>query len=367
MRTKSIFVLVSLLTVLTLTSFVASAQDPFVVVLDAGHGGHDPGNLGNGYREKDIALKVTLAVGKELEKNPNIKVVYTRTTDVFVTLKDRPKIANKAKADLFVSIHCNSHRSQASGTETFVLAVGNAKQNFEVAKMENEVIFLEEDYEKHYEGFNPNAPESLIGLTLAQEEYTDQSILLASLIEKNFSSKTKTKSRGVKQASLWVIHQTAMPSVLVELGFLTNNTEGAYLNSKKGQNDMAIALADAILKYKQSIDLNVDDTSLMSEHLKETTIETLSGIDPDVQFKVQIAASSRDLITKPYNFKGLEGVTKVNESGLYKYYYGLSSDYNVIKTLEEEAKSKGYSSCFIVAFKNGEKIPLSEALKTTAN
>src|SRR5690606_9311824 len=293
MRTKSIFVLVSLLTVLTLTSFVtndkvADQSDPFVVVLDAGHGGKDPGNLGNGYREKEIALNVTLKVGEILEKNPDIRVVYTRDKDVFVELKDRPKIANKAKADLFVSIHCNSHRSQASGTETYVLAIGNIDDNFEVAKKENAVILLEDNYQEKYAGFNPNAPESLIGLTLAQEEYTDQSILLASLIEKNFSSKTKTKSRGVKQASLWVIHQTAMPSVLVELGFLTNNTEGAYLNSKKGQNDMAIALADAILKYKQSIDLNVDDTSLMSEHLKETTIETLSGIDPDVQFKVQI-------------------------------------------------------------------------------
>lgn len=374
MKTKSLSILVSLILVLTLSSFILkkdsfSKSDKFIVVLDAGHGGKDPGNLGNGHKEKDIALKVTLAVGKELEKNPNIKVVYTRTTDVFVELKDRPKIANKAKADLFVSIHCNAHRTQASGTETFVLAIGNAKQNFEVAKMENEVIFLEDDYEKNYGGFNPNSPESLVGISLAVEEHLDQSIYLASLIEKEFSTSRKRKSRGVKQASLWVIHQTAMPSVLVELGFLTNNEEGTYLNSNKGQNDMAVSIADAILKYKKSLDFNVEDGGFIVEQTPEDLpdIMTSSNTDPQIEFKVQIAASSKDLITKPYNFKGLEAITKEKEDGLYKYYYGLTSDYNIIRKLEEDAKRKGYTSCFIVAFKQGKKIPLSDALKTTAN
>jgi len=181
--------------IITLTAFVnvntisAQQSDQFVVVLDAGHGGHDPGRpTKNGYTEKDIALKVALQVGKHLESNKNIKVIYTRKTDVFVTLRGRAKIANDADADLFVSIHCNAHHTQAHGTETYVLGVGNTERNFNVAKAENEVIYLEENYEKHYEGFDPNAPESLIGLTLMQEAYVDQSILVAYLVEKNFQN-----------------------------------------------------------------------------------------------------------------------------------------------------------------------------------
>ena len=170
-------------------------------------------------KKKIIALKVILEIGKELEKNPSIKVIYTRKTDVFVTLRGRAKIANEADADLFVSVHCNAHHSQAHGTETFVLGVANTQRNLEIAKKENEVIFLEEDYEKHYDGFDPNSPESTIGLTLMQEEYVDQSILLASLIENNFTNKLKRKSRGVKQTSLWVMHNTYMPSCFGGNGF----------------------------------------------------------------------------------------------------------------------------------------------------
>jgi len=313
---------------------------------------------------------VVLKIGEALEKNPKIKVVYTRKTDVFVDLFDRGKIANKANADLFVSVHCNAHKSQAHGTETFVLGIHRNQTNFEVAKKENAVIFMESDHENKYAGFDPNSPESAISIILGQEEYLDQSILLASLIQDNFTNKLKRTNRKVKQAGLIVLHQTVMPSVLVELGFLTNNAEGAYLNSKKGQNDMSLSVSDAILKYKTAIDLNVEGGALISEHLEdpdtpEDMISTMSN--PDIEYKVQIAASSKDLVTKPYNFKGLETISKEKENGLFKYYYGLTSDYSVIRKLEEEAKKKGYTSCFIVAFKHGEKIPLSDALKTTAN
>ena len=166
-------------------------SEKFVVVLDAGHGGKDPGNLGNGYKEKDIALNVVLKIGEALEKNPKIKVVYTRKTDVFVDLFDRGKIANKANADLFVSVHCNAHKSQAHGTETFVLGIHRNQTNFEVAKKENAVIFMESDHENKYAGFDPNSPESAISIILGQEEYLDQSILLASLIQDNFTNKLK--------------------------------------------------------------------------------------------------------------------------------------------------------------------------------
>ncbi len=372
MKTNSILLFVCFVIVLTFSSFVnedeLAAREKFIVVLDAGHGGKDPGNLGNGYKEKDIALKVVLTVGKELEKNPNIKVVYTRKTDVAVDLKERPKIANKAKADLFVSIHCNSHHTQASGTETFVLGVANTKRNFEIAKKENSVIFLENDYEKKYEGFNPNSPETAIGLALIQEEYTDQSIQLASIIENNFTKGLKRHSRGVKQASLWVIHQTAMPSVLIELGFLTNNQEGVYLNSKRGQQEISKSITKSILQYKASLDNNVGDYVYESDDDDDiVTPNETEQVFNDITFKIQIVASSKKLETKPYNFNGLSDISRFKEGNLYKYFYGSTPNYNETKKLADDAKSKGYATSFIVAFKDGKKISLTDALKTTTN
>jgi N-acetylmuramoyl-L-alanine amidase len=375
MKTYKVLLFVSLISVLTFSSFINinpnNDANKFIVVLDAGHGGKDPGkNSKYGYKEKDIALKIVLLVGEMLEKQPNIKVVYTRKTDVFIELKDRPKIANKANADLFVSIHCNAHHTEASGTETYVLDVANTNRNFEVAKAENAVIFLEDDYEKHYGGFNPNSPESLLGLSLVTEEYTDQSIMLASLIEKNFTNKDKRKSRGVKQASLWVIHQTAMPSVLIETGFVTNKEEGSYLNSSKGQKETANSITKAILEYKKRIDGNVDDYVFEEEEIanNDEVVETTKiVVSNDIIFKVQIAASSKAIEPKAYNFKGLEGITRVKEGNLYKYFYGNTSDYNETKKLENDAIKKGYKSCFIVAFKEDKKISLTDALKTTAN
>ena len=337
--------------------------EKFVVVLDAGHGGHDPGNLGNGFREKDIALRTALKVGEQLEKNPNIKAVYTRNKDVFIGLKERGAIANKARADLFVSIHCNSHGSSAHGTETFVLGLKSNKTNFDVVKKENSVIFLEDDYEKKYAGFDPNSPESVMSILLSQEEYLDQSILLAGLIEKNFSGNLKRKSRGVKQAAFVVLHQTVMPSVLVELGFLTYKSEGTYLNSKKGQLDMSKAIVTAILEYKNSIDANVDYYADDNSNTNTVTEDVPSNI----VYKVQIAASSNAIDTKPYNFKGLDNVTMLKEERLYKYFYGQTSSYEAAKALVEQASRSGYPSSFVVPFKDGKKITLAEALKTSTN
>ena len=372
MKTNTLLLFVSFIIVLTFSSFVNGDQlttkEKFIVVLDAGHGGKDPGKPSKyGFKEKDIALKIALEVGKQLEKNPDIKVIYTRKTDVFIELKDRPKMANKANADLFVSIHCNAHHTQAYGTETYVLDVGNTNRNFEVAKAENEVIFLEDDYEKHYEGFDPNSPESLIGVTLAQEEYTDQSILLASLIENNFADSLKRKSRGVKQASLWVIHQTAMPSVLIETGFVTNKNEGAYLNSKKGQQQISTSIAKAILDYKVSLDSNVGDFVYEDTNIEITTSKTIDAVSDAIVFKVQIAASSKLLETESYNFKGLNDISRIKEGSLYKYYYGCTSDYDETQKLTEVVKGKGYNNSFIVAFKDDKKISLTDALKTTTN
>lgn len=258
----------SLLFVLLLTSFYANPvtetiekrnTEKFTVVLDAGHGGHDPGNLGNGYKEKNIALNIVLKAGALLENHPDIEVIYTRKDDTFVDLYVRGEIANKAGADLFVSVHCDSHTSKASGAGTFVLGLHANKQNFEIAKKENSVIYLEDDYKSRYADYDINSPESVIGLTIMQEEFLDQSIALAKAMQDNFSNKLDRFDRKVKQAGFIVLHQTFMPSVLVETGFLTNNEEGAYLNSKNGQSQMGTAIAEAVLTYQKDAMANMAD------------------------------------------------------------------------------------------------------------
>ena len=381
MRTKTLYTIV--FTTLIFTSFLTPLHafqkdnNKFVVVLDAGHGGNDPGNMGNGFKEKDIALNIVLDVGKQLEKDPRIKVIYTRKTDVFVTLRGRAAIANNADADLFVSVHCNSHNSSAHGTETFVLGLHANQRNFEVAKRENEVIFLEEDYEKHYDGFDPNSPESMIGLMLIQEDYLDQSTQLAKFVQDNFTLKLKRNNRGVKQAGFWVLHNTYMPSVLIETGFLTYKPEGSYLNSNKGQDEMANAIYNAIIDYKKVLDQNVGEniyaqktTPMVVEEndpIEKIEVKPTEVVYNNIVFKIQLAASSTKLEPKPFNFNGLTEISREKEGKLYKYYYGYTSDYTKIKQMQVEAQKKGYPDSFVVAFKDGKRVDLDDALKTTAN
>jgi len=341
---------------------VFAQKKEFVVVLDAGHGGKDPGKVGyKSMKEKDIALKLVLQVGKLLEKKEGVKVIYTRKTDVFIGLKDRGKIANKADADLFVSIHCNAHTSNASGAETWVLGTHANKQNFEVAKAENSVIEFEDNYKVIYKGFNPNSPESIIGLTLMQEEYLDQSIQLASIIQNEFTVKLKRKNRGVKQAGFVVLHQTYMPSILIETGFLTNSKEALFLNSKLGQQKFSEAIYNGIINYMNQLTLNTVQSNTITE-IEETNIANNQNTYANVQFKVQIAAG-RKLETKSYNFKGLKNVERAKVGSSYKYYYGNTSNYSEIEKLKKIAQSKGFKTAFIVAFKNGEKISVDEVLK----
>ncbi|WP_299254089.1 N-acetylmuramoyl-L-alanine amidase [uncultured Aquimarina sp.] len=375
MKKKIIYSSLSIVLIFILSAFSISVgktslKEKFVVVLDAGHGGHDPGNRGNGYKEKDISLKVVLAVGAALEKDDRFKVVYTRKTDKFIELHERGKIANKEKADLFVSVHCNSHHSQAYGTETFVLGLHANDENFNVAKNENSVILLEDNYEANYDGFDPNSPESIIGLTLMQEEYLDHSLTLASFVQNRFNKTLKRKSRGVKQAGFVVLHQTYMPSVLIELGFLTNNKEGKYLNSKKGQEEMAKSIIKSIVDYKESLDAAyyVPEPEI-PEIVNNDSITQAVGeqLYDNIIFKVQIAAGSNDIELAPKNFNGLDQLSKVQFGELHKYYFGNTSNYNLIKQLKGVAEEKGYTSCFVVAFKDNELIPLTEALKTDAS
>lgn len=344
-------------------SFKTVAQEKFTVVLDAGHGGKDPGKHSEKYNEKEIALSIVLLVGKKLKKNKDVNVKYTREKDVFIGLKERGQIANDANANLFVSVHCNAHNTQAKGTETFVLGLHANEQNFEIARQENSVIFLEDNYEEKYAGFDPNSPEAVIGLTLMQEEYLDESLLVASYIQDNFTNDLKRVNRGVKQAGFAVLHQTYMPSVLVETGFLTNNDEGAYLNSKVGQEKIATAIYNAIIKYKKHLDANI-----VVEVIPEKKIETAEPkerVFKGVDFKVQIASSSKKLALKSYNFKGLKNVERFMVGKQYKYYYGVTSNYDEALEIQKKVKKTGYPSAFVIAYKNDERISVSDLLKSS--
>jgi N-acetylmuramoyl-L-alanine amidase len=338
-------------------------SNKFTVVLDPGHGGKDAGNTGNNYLEKDIALKIALRVGKELEKYEDLKVIYTRKTDVFIPLDKRAEIANKAKADLFVSIHCNGVANDApSGTETFILGLHRNKDNLEIAMKENSVIKFEDDYEVKYDGFDPESPESYIGFSIMQEEFLDQSALLANFVQEQFTATLSLKNRGVKQAGFLVLRETYMPSVLIETGFLTNKNEGAFLNSVKGQTKLANAIVDGINNYKNTINVKALESELSEYRLSTSDImEDFSS----VVFKVQLAASSTKIEPLPKNFKALEPISRYQENDLFKYMYGQTNNYMNAQTLKDKAKAEGYTSAFIVAFNaSGEKISIKEALNT---
>ena len=365
--------------IFSVNSMAQTSIKTFVVVLDAGHGGKDPGRPTNfGYKEKDIALDIVLKVGENLENQDNIKVIYTRSTDVFIELRQRAKIANKADADLFVSIHCNAHNSQAYGTETYVLGLHRNDSNFRVAQQENEVIFLEDDFESNYEGFDPNSPESMIGLTLMQEDYLDQSILLARYVQDNFTYKLKRKNRGVKQAGFWVLHNTYMPSILIETGFITNKTEGDYLNSTFGKINISKSISDAILDYKSK--LNSDTPAVIetaSNQVDYVDSEVVLPVDasvvkitlskPLIVFKVQIAAGSKMLAPKSYNFNGLDQISRQKSNTIYRYFYGNTASYSAAVKLLDIAISKGFSDAHVVAYKDGEKISIKQAFKSSVN
>ena len=365
--TKITLAIVVIFSFLFLTTTLVYSQDKkFIVVLDAGHGGNDPGNIGNGYREKTIALKVVKEIRNELQKINDIKVILTRDKDVLINLWKRGEIANKAKADLFVSIHCDSHSSNAYGAGTFVLGLHANKRNFDVAKRENAVISLEDNYRERYKGFDPNSEESVLGLTLLQEENLDKSFLLAADIQQNFSKALKRKNRGVKQAGFVVLHQTYMPSVLIELGFLTNKNEGKFLNSKSGQQKMAKEIARSIKKYYNQLKLNtvvVNDQISIENSKVDATIRDVDKLEEEVVFKIQIASSKNKIQLKSYNFKGLKNVQSVKVGSYYKYYFGVTTNYNKVKNSLLKAKSKGYSDAYIAAFKKGKKVSLTEVLK----
>jgi len=359
--------------IILLFSFLAintysQTKKTFTIVIDAGHGGHDPGTMGNRkYKkhEKDVALSIALKFGKLIEKNlKDVKVVYTRKTDVFIKLKDRPKIANDNNADLFVSIHCNaSKNSAAKGSETYVLGVHKNETNLNVAKKENSVIYLEKDYSVNYDGFDPQSTNSLVALTIGQEEYIENSLLLASLIQENIKKTTALKSRGlngVNQAGFWVLARNSMPSVLVETGFLSNPQDAKYLMSNRGQDKVANALYLGFKEYKkywdEQVGLDID------EPVVENTPKVAKA-NNGIVYGVQLLSGKVKLKPTDKAFKGLENITYYKSNSFYKYVYNKVPDYDTALKMKDKARSKGFKTAFIVAFKNGKRIPLIDALK----
>ncbi|WP_396180851.1 N-acetylmuramoyl-L-alanine amidase [Flavobacterium sp.] len=363
---------------LCLFSILFQAQTKkFKVVLDAGHGGKDYGATYHGNIEKKISLNIVLKVGEILAKESNIEVVYTRKTDVFIELNERANIANRSKGHLFVSMHCNANDNQeASGNETYVMGVTRNAANLEVAKKENAVVTLESDYKIKYDGFDPKSPESVMGISIMQEENIQQSIDIAGKVQQAFTKFTTSKNRGVKQAGFLVLRKIIMPRVLIEMGFVSNKPEGAFLNSEDGQNKLAEAISKAIFGYRDDFFKIETATLVKKDEPKKNMVKKEETKKADtkpnsenkaalegVVFKIQISASAKNLETLPKNFKGLSTISVEKENTIYKYFYGNTSSYTKAKQLLEEAKEKGYTSSFIVPLRNGKKIKLSEAIK----
>jgi N-acetylmuramoyl-L-alanine amidase len=364
-------ILIVILSLFLCLSVLSQNKQTFTIILDAGHGGKDPGNSYHGFVEKEIALKTVLKVGEILEKEKDLNIIYTRKSDVFIELVKRPKIANKVNANLFISIHCNSVKNFGpSGTETFVMGLSRSDMNLEVAKNENSVILLENNYKETYEGFNPKNPESLIGLTLKQENNLYSSINLATKIQNNFTHNLDRNSRGVKQQPLWVLDAAYMPSVLIELGFLSNIEEGRFLNSEEGQNKMALQIANAIIVYKK--EYFGQETNLTPKSKSKDIVLVTNQMDQkpmtvvvsnDTLYRVQLFASSKKLQLNSAEFRGLRNVSSTFNNNLYKYSYGETSNFDEVFKMQKEAKKTGFTDAYIVATKDGKSSKVSEVVK----
>lgn len=393
-------------------SISASGQNPkqFIVVIDPGHGGKDPGAVNKSIREKDIVLDIGMKLGKMINDDfPEIKVIYTRKTDVFIPLIERTRIANKNKANLFISLHANACSTPSiRGTETFFLGTALNDANLEIQKKENSVILLEEDYSVTYEGFDPNSSESDIIFETIQSAYMDQSMKFADDIQHQFVSRTQSPNRGVKQAGFLVLRLASMPSVLVEAGFLSNNSEANYLNSDEGQEHIAISVFEAFKKFKNrslgapntksqvilastqvSKDMlpnqeKSDEIKKTEEKPKVEIVEPTAKIEkaepekasPIVSaqptevanpttneyFSVQIAANTKPVEPNAANFKGLKNVRREKDDQFYRYYIGNENSLDNISAIHKQIILK-FPQAFIVSFVNGKRIPLNVGSK----
>jgi N-acetylmuramoyl-L-alanine amidase len=363
---------------------VSATEDPDdkvdVVVIDAGHGGRDPGALGNNSREKDIVLGIALKVGQYIRENiPDVKVIYTRESDEFVELHERANIANRNNADLFISIHANWWTSNRSiGTETYTMGTSLDERNLQVAMKENSVITLEEDYTTNYEGFDPNSAESYIIFNLMQKTFQQQSVDFAGLVQDQFRERAKRHDRGVKQERFLVLWRTTMPSVLIETGFITNPREEAYLQSKQGQEYLASAIYRAFRTYKEKIEgrslyanrtamagpamEKIPDREIRPKAILQKSTETIHPEDSTVYYMVQVLTTTISRPLDDQSFSNYGHVAEFRLNNLYKYAVGRSTSYEQISGSLDLVQQE-FPGAFIIAVRSGKIIPLQEAGK----
>ena len=327
-----------------------------VVVIDAGHGGKDPGALGKTSKEKDIALSIALKTGSYIEKNlKNVRVIYTRKSDRFIPLHERARIANDNHADFFISIHCNANNSsKVYGTETYVMGLHKSQENLEVAKLENASILKEDDYLQHYEGFNPNSAEAYIIFSLYQNAYLDESLNLAAKVQRQFKERVGLRDRGVYQAGFWVLYKTTMPGILVETGYLSNTKDEKFLKTKSGQTYLASAIYRAFREYKEELDRNQQAAA----NVQFVEQEAISN--ENIFFRVQIASSPKKVNTSR-RFKGLSDMFNYKHLGEFKYCTGKFSSFNEANALKNTLRKGKYKDAFVVAFQDGKRISLEKA------
>lgn len=373
----------------------AQGKKDFVVVIDPGHGGHDPGALGRKSKEKNINLSIALKAGRLIKENhTDTRIVYTRSKDVFIPLHSRAEIANNAKADLFISIHTNSvarNKHAVSGTETYTLGLHKTQENLEVAQKENAVILIEEDYQQRYAGFNPNSAESYIIFEFLQDKNMKKSVNMAQFIQREFRQTASRKDKGVHQAGFLVLRATSMPSVLIEVGYISNPNEENYLISERGQNALAKSIYNAFCIYKNGntatlktantknavVYDNIEPSSptetdspvineapIINEIAERTPNNSSKALEADSKpvFKIQILTSDKKLGNNSRLFKGVKPVSYYFENNIYKYTYGEDTNYNKILRLKRSIDSK-FKDAFIIAFKNGKKININQAIR----
>ncbi len=344
-----------------------SNQAPFTVVIDAGHGGKDSGALGSQCQEKDLALKIALRLGLYIQTySPEIKVLYTRTKDVFVPLHERTAFANEQRADVFLSIHCNALANDTKGirgTETYVMGSHDTDENLAVAQQENQAVLLEQNYQIIYGGYDPNSTEGRIILSMFQNAHLSQSILLAEKIEKQFQATAKRKSRGVKQAGFVVLRNTSMPSVLIETGFLTHSKEQIYLNSAQGQNYISFAIYKALAQYKKML----NDRQKLSWRITEknplaytnTRVEPVAA-NGSIIFSIQLASSPYLVDTKQGIWGRIPQIECKKIGNQYKYLVGKVRTLAEATQLQTYWRKNGFNDAFVVAFRGGERVALTE-------
>ncbi|MBT6808313.1 MAG: N-acetylmuramoyl-L-alanine amidase [Flavobacteriales bacterium] len=368
------FLLVIVLSNSSFTNDKTTSNKLKTIVIDPGHGGHDPGNLGTGrYKktEKHIALAISLKVGELIKQNfPEIEIIYTRDNDDdFLKLGARTQLANDKNADLFISVHCDAFTNpKAYGAGVYVMGMSKLKANMDVAMKENAVIYLEDDYKENYEGFDPNTPESYIVFSLTQNTHLDQSLQLAEEVEQQFATRANRKSRGVKQAPFYVISRANMPSILIECGFLTNPDEEDFLHSEKGQEYMSSAIFRAFRTYKESVEgVESDDekeTNVPIEvEVKKTIVkeERKIVLIPDkVIFKVQIGTYLKSMLSDK-TFTSIHAEEEI-VNGTYKYYVGSENDKNKADIIKTKMRENGFKGAFVVAFYKDKRISMKEAL-----